>query len=360
MSEKIQITRLDGGVLAPSITWRQLTRKQNGLTAVFVFEGSGPSFEMDDELRKMRGVITKWGAYKDHTIIQGAPGIYDQVSLTMQAVLDPPVYLYDFKAPTKAAPLPNHPSYKTYWDHDIVGKVVDGEASYTIDNTEANAWQLIGDASFPDTRTDGLSWKRSNQALAAGYAVSLVDAFSPVPTSGHDSGAAKKDGINSYLVPSIIIRETVYFVEKEDFTMDLGPITYTQPALNTKSISGMSGKAGWPLRTTFGYPRDVYSLLNDSAYSDFKQIGTDNNGVNISLQEKYFIQKGIPVTNYITPNASGIFKGQTFGHPLWFCRSVDLKKTGYWYQATLDWEYFNYGVDADVYPLATARVNGLA
>lgn len=358
MADNIQIKRVDGGVLCPSATWSGRTRVKDNYTQITTLTGSGPAFELNKELLKLQGVMTQYGVYQNHTINDGSPGIYDRITITFQALLNPPQYVYDFNAPTKSYSLGTHPSYRTYWDNDLVWKGTGSAPSMSA--SELGNWQLISDGSEPSSFTDGWAWLKNNQAKAPSVTVGKTTASSTDLTSGHSTLAAKKPGINSYIYPAVSIRETIYFAEERDFTFNIGPAQFTEKRINTKNVSALAGKAGWPLRTTFGYPKDVYTLLNDSSYSDYKQVGVDKNGTVVNLSSAFYQQRGIPITQYITSSANGEYRGASFGHPLWICTNCAIKKVGYWFEATLQWEYYGMGVDADLYPLATSRVAGLA
>lgn len=365
---RIQIKRLDGGVMFADVTWRQVQRAGNGVTTVCKLFGSGPSLTVDQDLKKLRGVTTNWGIYKSHSLQQGAPNIYDIVEIEFQVLKDPPVYLYNFKGALASAPLKQHPGYKTYWDHDIVAIIQKGgNTSNLLSGTEMNTLQAITDATIPESLRTFFKWRKAGQSGTENEVVAQWQGTGSEPTSGHTSGLAKKGGQTTFKVPSITVQETIYFTEKSDFTFSFGAASFTIPNLNTKTIASMEGKAGWPLRCTFGYPRDTYSLLNLSKYSDYLTVGrerSESGGTEtvtpISINEAFFKSRGTPITQYLTSSTTGYYKGEQFGHPLWICSSVSLKKTGYWYEAVLSWEYYSFGIDSDVYPLATARVNGSA
>jgi len=304
--------------------------------------------------------MTPYGVYQNHTVVEGAPGIYDQITLNFQGLLNPPQYIYDFNAPTKAFPMEKHPSYKTYWDNDIVWNGTDKDNPPDMTAAELNNWQAINDATYPGTKTDGYVWRKSTQAKTPSVTVGSTTAAIADINTGHNLLTAKKPGINSYIYPAVSVRETIYFAEERDFTFNIGPITFTEKGINSKVVASFAGKAGWPLRTTFGYPKDVYSLLFDSDYAEFLKIGVDNDGNAVNLNQAYYQERGIPIVRYITSSANGEYNGAQFGHPLWICTSCQMKKVGYWYEATLQWEYYGFGIDADLYPLATVRVAGLA
>ena len=379
MSGRLYIKRLDGGLLIPSATWRQVSRRENGTTAVMVLEGSGPAFQIDDELKKLRGVVTNWGVYKEHSVVQGAPGIYDKIGITFQGLVDPPIYLYTFKSTTVSIPMRSHPGYRTYWDHDLVSIVEDEDAT-KLTTAEMNDFHAVTDGTIPAGLKAIYAWRKAGQAIAKGEKVVEWDGSGSRPTSSHTTGTARMTGMTTVKVPSITVTETIYFIEKSDFTFSFAGLNLTIPNLNTKTVASMAGKAGWPLDTQFGYPRDVYALLNDptlygvdgkaisSDFSDYRHVGkllTDNGfGVetisDVSMEATFFKNRGIPTGQYITPLAIGKYSKNSYGHPLWLCNSCNIKKVGYWYEATLTWDYYNFGIDAAAYPVATARVNGLA
>ena len=362
MADQITIQRLNGGVLCPSATWTNRTRVKNNFTQITTLTGSGSAFALNNELLKLQGVMTKYGVYQNHTVVEGSPGIYDQITISFQGLLNPPQYVYDFNAPTKSYPLGKHPKYRTYWDHDIVD-TGGGSDPTSIDAIDLDTWQAKTEATPISGAPNGVAWIKNNGAKPSKGAVCVTSASSTDLVSGWKYCSAKKPGVNSFIFPAIAVRETIYFTEERDFTFTVGPATFTSPNLNTRTVASMAGKAGWPLKTTFGYPKDVYTLLNDSTYSNYLNVGVDKNGTVTTLQESFYKERSIPITDYISTadtGGTGYYGTTTFGHPLWVCTSCQMKKVGYWFEATLQWEYYGMGVDADLYPLATARVQGLA
>ena len=77
------------------------------------------------------------------------------------------------------------------------------------------------------------------------------------------------------------------------------------------------------------------------SYDEYKKSGYYNGTEMSDFDASFFTDRGIPTT-----------------YPMWLCKGVSIKKTGNWFEANLTWQYSSYSVDADLYPLATARIAG--
>jgi hypothetical protein len=322
-----------GGLLLESVTWFDRSSESNGVTESTTYTGRGTAFAIRDELKALRGVQTKYGAYKSHSIKEGG-GDYDRISVTFHRLIENPTYLYDFKGPTKAFPLESHPSYKTYWNNRIVAT---NGAKQELTGAQLDAFQAITDGTVPDSAPSNTNWAKWQQGLASKAFICDTLAGS----GDWDVCEARKRGVNSYIYPTISVRETIYFSEKPKVSVTIGPATFTKNAIGTKEVAGMDGRAGYPKNSNFGYPKTVGDLLGGS-YDEYKKIGVDSAGADVSIDANFFLERSIPNS-----------------YPLWICTSCDIKKIGYWYEATLIWQYAGYGVDPDLYPLATARIAGL-
>ena len=190
-----------------------MSQDGNSLITTTTITAQIDQFQAYDVIAQVRDKRTPFGFYANHNI-QSSPG-YDAVSITFQDInlgVDGTVSRYNAATRSINRPLEEHVDsdgnrdYKAIWNHHLVGP-----AGTTITNTEYDLWAAVGiandkvDISPPSGGSSGVSFIKSNQALPQGKAI--------VKVSGHasvSSGTATKAGVQSTLVPSDIVFETLY------------------------------------------------------------------------------------------------------------------------------------------------------
>ena len=202
-----------------------------------------------------------------------------------------------------------------------------------------SAWQDVTNGGKPASYTEDIKWEKWSQAKGKGVIAAWDD--SGTVTSGWETCEAKHRGQNSFIYPTISVQETIYFKEFDGTALKYLPVDVTLPRVGAKEVAAMDGRAGYPRYGTFGLPQTVGDLLT-GAYAEYQKTGVDKNGAEVSgIKASFFTDRGIPTT-----------------YPMWICTSVSMKKVGNWYEASLTWLYSGYSVAPDLYPLATARING--
>ena len=323
-----------GGILLPTVTWSNRSTAQNGVTTVTTYKGKCTAFTIREELAKLYGVQTRDGIYKDHSLSEGG-GQYDDITINFQKLVKSPTYLYTYKGPTQSFPLEQHPGYFTYWNHNIVK--ADG-TEFEMSSAELASWQDQRDGTIPTVFVGDadLKWEKWSQAQSKAVAAT-TDATAP--DSGWNNSVAKKRGVNSFVHPVISVTETIYFLEPLSASF-YGITAFGTSRVGVKEVAALNGRAGWPKNNTFGYPKTVADLLT-ADYAEYRKSGYALGSEQSDFDATFFTDRGIP-TDY----------------PLWLCKNAAIKKVGNWYEATLTWQYSSYSVDADLYPLATARIAG--
>lgn len=322
---------LGGELLLPTVTWSNRDTVANEVTTVTTWKGKATRFSIRDDLERLKGWQTQDGVYKDHSLSEGG-GEYDIITINFHQLNKSPTKLWDYNAPTQSFPLEMHPGYKAYWNHNIIS--TSGELE--IDGTELSSWQAKTSPTLPTPRSDSTAWAKWSAATSGSS--TIVDVDDEFSLNDWQRGEALKRGVNSFAAPVISVQETIYYYEPT--TVTVGLATFTSSRVGSKEVAALSGRAGWPDKT-FGLPKTVTDLKS-SDYAEYRKSGYANGSTQSDFDAAWFTERGIPDD-----------------YPLWLCKSVKIKKVGNWMEATLVWMYSSYSVDADLYPLATARVNGL-
>jgi len=321
-----------GTALLTTVTWSSRTTAENGVTRVTTYTGKCTAFTIREELIKLKNIVTKDGMYKSHSLVEGN-GDYDTITIIFHKLLRDLSYIYTYKGPTKSFPLESHPGYKSYWNNNIV---YTADGNFTIEASNLDNLQAITDGNIDQSTYADIKFEKWSQANGK----ALIASASGTAASGWTRCDAKHRGQNSFIAPTVSVEETIYFKEFDATALKYLPVTI-DVRIGAKEVAAMDGRAGYPRFGTFGLPKTVGDLLNDS-YSEYQKTGVDKNGNDVSdINAAFFTDRGIPTT-----------------YPMWLCTSVNMKKVGNWFEATLTWLYSNYSVAPDLYPLATARVNG--